>query len=109
MKLSQVVQAGQEYTVYRVVGAQRILVELSAQRLRVLVQCQSKRGWMLPDQGSGVRFLNGVLREVDGSWVVACGDLAELESIASCLPAVYHHLLTPDSDDWQLLRGKKAG
>jgi hypothetical protein len=64
---------------------------------------------MLADQGGGVRYLNGVLRDVDGSWVVACGDLAALESVAHCLPTVYQHLLTPDSDDWQPLGGKKAG
>ncbi len=109
MNLAQAVESGQEYGAYRVVGAQRIFVELGVQRLRVLVQCRSRRRWMIPDQGGGVLYLNGVLREVDGSWVVACGTLAALESVAHCLPAVYQHLLTPDSDDWQILGRKEAG
>jgi hypothetical protein len=109
LKLAQAVRSGLEYGAYRVVGAQRIVVELGTQRLRVLVQCRSKRHWMLSDHGGGVRYLNGVLRERDGSWVVACGDLAALESVANCLPSGYQHLLTLDSDDWQPLEGKKAG
>jgi hypothetical protein len=92
-----------------VVGTQRIFVELGEQRLRVLVQCRSGRRWMIPAQSGSVRYLNGVRRDVDGSWVVACGDLAALASVAHCLPAVYQHLLTPDSDDWQPLGEKKAG
>jgi hypothetical protein len=109
VNLVQAAGLGQECGAYRVVGTRRIVVELDAQRLRVLVQCRSKRRWMISDQGGGVRYLNGVLRDVDGSWVVACGNLATLDSVAHCLPAGYQHLLTPDSDDWQPLRGKKAG
>src|SRR5690242_20157477 len=98
--IGQAVGLGQGYGAYRVVGAQRVIVELSTQRLRILVQCRSGRRWMIPDPGGGVRYLNGVLREEDGSWVVACGDLAAVECIANCLPVTYQHLLTPDSDDW---------
>ena len=104
----QAVRLGQAYGAYRVVGPRRIIVELSAQRLRILVQCRSGRHWMLPDHGGGIRYLNGVLREGDGSWVVICGDLAAVESVANCLPATYQHLLTPDSDDWQPLERKQG-
>lgn len=108
MKMVQAVGSGRAYGAYRVVGTQRILVELSARRLRVLVQCRSGRRWMLPDPGGSVRYLNGVLKEMDGSWIVACGDLAAVDSVANCLPAIYQHLLTPDSDDWHPLERKQG-
>lgn len=109
MDLAQAVRSGQRKSAYRVVGTQRIVVELSAKGLRVLVQCWSKRRWVLPDQGSSIHYLNGVLREADGSWVVACNDLAALDRVAYCLPTGYRHLLVPNSDDWQPLENKKSG
>jgi hypothetical protein len=62
---------------------------------------------MMADQGGGVRYLNGVRRGVDGSWIVTCGDLAVLESMVNCLSAIYQHMLTPDSDDWQPWKERK--
>ena len=109
LNLVQALEASQEQSAYRVVGALRILVQFGKQKLRVLVQCRSRRHWMLTDSGGSIRYLNGVLRDRDGFWVVACCDLAALDSVANCLPAMYQHLLTPDSDDWQNLEGKKAG
>ncbi|HEY0755735.1 MAG TPA: hypothetical protein VGD98_17385 [Ktedonobacteraceae bacterium] len=110
MKLAQVVESGQEARVFRIVGAQRMVVELDAHRLRVLVQYRIKRGWMLADHGNGgVRYLNGVLRDVDGSWIVAGQNLAALERLVNCLPTIYQHLLTPESDDWQILEKQPAG
>jgi hypothetical protein len=109
LNLVQALEVSQEHGAYRVVGALRILVQFGKQKLRVLVQCRSRRHWMLTDSSGGVHYLNGVLRERDGSWVAACGDLAALERVEHCLPAMYQHLLTPDSDDWQTLGGKKAG
>ena len=109
LNLAQAVGPDQINSAYRVVGTRRIVVEPHAQKFRVLLQCRSHRRWMISDHGGGVRYLNGVLRNGDGSWVVASGDLTALESVAHCLPAAYEHLLTPDSDDWYPLRAKKAG
>jgi hypothetical protein len=109
VNLAQAIGRGQTNSAYRMVGTQRIVVEWSTQRLRVLVQCWNKRRWMICDQGGGVRYLNGVLRDGDGSWVVAGAGLAALESMAHCLPAAYQHLLAPDSDDWYSLSAKKVG
>jgi hypothetical protein len=109
LNLARAIGASQKSGAYRRVGMQRILVELGMQRLRVLVQCRSKRRWTIFDPDGGIRYLDGVLREMDGSWVVACRDLAALGSVNNCLPAVYQHLLTPNSDDWHPLGGKKAG
>lgn len=109
LNLVQAVEASQKQGAYRVVGKLRILVQFRKQKLRVLVQCRSRRHWKLTDSGGSIRYLNGVLRDRDGFWVVASCDLAALDHVANCLPAVYQHLLTPDSDDWQNLEGKEAG
>lgn len=112
MNLVQALKASCQQGAYRVVGTLRILVQFRQQRLRVLVQCRSRRRWMLTDSSGGLRYLDGVLRDRDGCWIVACCDLAALDTVVHCLPAVYQHLLTPDSDDWQHLEhleGTKAG
>jgi hypothetical protein len=103
LKLTQALEASQEQCAYRVVGTLRILVQRGQQKLRVLIQCRKRRHWMLADVSGGVRYLNGVLRDVDGSWVIGCCDVAALDSIASGLPATYLHLLALNSDDWQSL------
>jgi hypothetical protein len=107
LKLTQAVEASPEQVAYRVVGALRILVQYRMQKFRVLVQCRKRRHWTLTDSGGGVRYLNGVLREMDGSWVIDGCDVAALDNIARCLPAAYLHLLALDSGDWQALIGKK--
>jgi hypothetical protein len=103
LNLVQAVEASQGQGVYRVVGELRILVQCGNQKLRVLVQRWSRRQWILTASDGGVRYLNGVLRDMDGSWVINYCDIANLDSVAHCLPAAYQHLLTPDSDDWQTL------
>ncbi len=108
MNLAQAVEASQERGAYRVVGTLRILVQFGKQKLRVLVQCRNGRRWMLTDSGGGVRYLNSVLRDIDGSWVVEGCDVAALDIVAHCLPAAYQHLLAPDSDDWRTMIGKKT-
>lgn len=107
MNLAQAVEASQEQGVYRVVGALRILVQFGNQELRVLVQCWSGRHWMPSNSGGGVRYLNGVLRDRDGAWVIDGCDVAALNLVMHCLPAAYQHLLAPASDDWQIIGGKK--
>jgi len=104
VNLAQAVGPGQVASAYRVVGTQRIVVEPGQQRLRVLVQSWNKRRWIIPEQVTSIRYLNGVLRDGDGSWIVACSDLAALVSIEHCLPPEYQHLLTPTSNDWQTLK-----
>ncbi len=107
LKLTQAVEASQEHGAYRVVGTLRILVQWRKQKLRVLVQRRNGRRWMLTDSGGGVRYLNGVLRDMDGSWVIDGNDVAALDSVALCLPVAYLRLLAPDSDNWQTMVGKK--
>jgi hypothetical protein len=109
LKLAQAVEASQEQSAYRVVGALRILVHCGNQKLRVLVQCRNRQHWTLTDASGGVRYLNGVLRDMDGSWVIDRCDIIALDSVAHCLPAAYQHLLALDSDDWQTIAGKKLG
>ncbi len=107
MNLAQAVEASQERGAYRVVGELRILVQFGKQKLRVLVQCWSRQHWVLADSGGGVRYLNGVLRDMDGSWVINGCDVAALDIVAHCLPATYQLLLAPYSDDWQSIVEKK--
>ena len=109
MNLIQAIGEGQRCQAYRVVGALRIIVEKNASRIKVQVQCRSGRRWMTTDNGGGVRYLDGVLRDVDGSFVVACSDLSALNAVAQCLPAAYQHLLTPDKNDWQIVARNEAG
>lgn len=100
-------EASPEQVAYRVVGAMRILVQYRKQELRVLVQCRKSRHWMPIDAGGGVRYLNGVLRDMDGSWIIAGCGVAALDNVASCLPTAYLHLLALDSGDWHILLGRK--
>lgn len=108
MKLAQAVEASQEQGAYRVVGTLRILVEYKKQKLRVLIQCLNRRHWILTDSGGGIRYLNGVRRDIDGSWIVDGCDVTALDNVALCFPPAYQHLLIPDSDDWQILVGNKS-
>jgi hypothetical protein len=109
LNLVQAVGGGQESSAFRVVGTQRIVVEPGVQTLRVLVQCRFGRRWMIPEIDGGIRYLNGVLKEMDGSWIVACGNLEALDRVAHCLPVAYQHLLTPNSDDWHTLKIRHPG
>ncbi|GHO50908.1 hypothetical protein [Ktedonospora formicarum] len=108
MNLLQVIRSDSQQSAYRVVGTQRIIVELGEHQFRVLIQYWNRRRWTIPEY-KGVRYLNGVLRDGDGSWVVVCDDLTALSCALSCLPTIYQHLLTPDSDDWQPSEGLKGG
>jgi hypothetical protein len=109
LNLAQAVRASQELGAVRVVGTQRIVVEVRAQTIRILIQCRWRQRWVIPEMDSSIRYLNGVFREVDGSWIVATGNLAALDSVVSCLPAAYQHLLTPYSDDWHALQTRYPG
>ena len=103
MNLAQAVEVSQEQSAYRIVGTLRILVQRGNQKLRVLVQCYNRRHWMLIDSGSSIHYLNGVLRDIDGSWVMGSCNVADLDAIMHCLPIAYQHLLAPESDDWQII------
>ena len=108
LNLIQAMEASHEQcAAYREVGTLRILVQREKQKLRVLVQCRSRQQWMLTDSGGGVRYLNGVLRERDGSWVISGCDSAALDLVAHCLPIAHQHLLAPYNDDWHSIRGEK--
>lgn len=109
MKLAQALEAGQEQSAYRVVGRLRILVQFGKQTLRVLVQCRNRRRWVLTDSSGGVRYLNGVFRDIDGSWVIGRCDVAALDIVAHGLPVAYQHLLALNSDDWQIIGKKEQG
>lgn len=84
MNLAQAVEASQKQGAYRIIGTLRILVQFGNQELRVLVQCRSRRHWRLIDSGGGVRYLNGVRRDLDGSWVMDSCD-----SAAECLKSMH--------------------
>lgn len=109
MKLTQALEESQGQGVYREVGGLRILVQVGKQALRVLVQCRNGRHWVLTDSRGGVRYLNGVLRDSDGSWVIGRCDSAALNIVVHALPVAYQHLLALDSDDWQAIRKKCEG
>lgn len=103
MKIAQALGSGKRPVAYRVIDKQRILVERETNQLRVVVQRRVGQCWLLSDALEGVRYLNGVFKDSDGSWIVAGCDLALLSCIGDCLPAKYQHLLTVSSDDWCIL------
>lgn len=60
---------------------------------------------MADDDGGGVRYLAGVLRDGMGRYLALCSsdDLSDIELIRSLLPACFQTLLIPASNDWHAI------
>ena len=87
------------------VGDRRVIVDRGGEFLMVHLQCRSKRRWVAEDDGGGVRYLAGVLRDGMGRYLSLCpsDDLSAIERISTLLPLRSQALLIATSNDWHAL------
>ena len=105
MNLEQALAASCHHLACRRLGNRRVIVDCGQDFLTVLIQRRSKRCWITDDDGGGVRYLAGVLRDGMGRYLSLCpsDDLSDIERIRTMLPLCSQALLTPTSHDWHVL------
>jgi hypothetical protein len=105
MNLGQAIAASSHHLAIRQVGDRRVIVDRGQEFLTVLIQRRSKRRWIADDNGGGVRYLAGVLRDGMGRYLSLCSSdgLSDLERIRTVLPLCSQVLLLPACDDWQAI------
>src|SRR6202043_2046419 len=71
----------------RQVGDRRVVVDRGQELVTVHIQRRSKRHWIADDDGGGVRYLAGVLRDGMGRYLSLCpyDDLSAIEQIRALL------------------------
>ncbi len=102
MDLEQAIAASSSHLACRVVGNRRVIVGLQQELLTISIQRKAKLHWITDDDGGGVRYLAGVLRDDAGRYLYASGDVTCLPRIRAYLPLCYHTLLLPECDDWHV-------
>ena len=80
-----------------------MIVARGQELLAIHIQRKAKRHWIIDDDGGGVRYLAGIIRDDAGGYLLASGDMACIPQIRAFLPPYYHALLMPEYDDWQAL------
>jgi hypothetical protein len=102
LNLEQAIAASCHHLACRQVGDRRVIVDRGQEFLTVHIQRRSKRRWIADDDGGGVRYLAGVLRDDMGRYLYLCpsGDLSDIDQIRRLLPLCYQALLLPACDDW---------
>lgn len=85
------------------VGDRRVIVDRRQELLMIYIQRRAKMHWIADDNGGGVRYLVGVLRDDAGRYLFASGDVTSIPQIRAYLPSSYHALLFPERDDWQVM------
>ena len=105
MNLGQAIAASSHHLACRQVGDRRVIVDRGGEFLTIHLQRRSKRRWGADDEGGGVRYLTGVLRDGMGRYLSLCpsDDLSDIERIRMLLPLCSQALLIPTSDDWHAL------
>jgi hypothetical protein len=103
MNLEQAIAASNSSLACRVVDDRRIIVDRGQELLTIYIQRKTKMHWIVDDDGGGVRYLAGVLRDGAGRYLYASGDVTRLPQIRAYLPLCYHALLLPECDDWQAI------
>lgn len=101
LNVEQALTASRASLAYRVADNRRIIVEWRGELLLMQIQRRLNRHWVLDDDGGGVRYLAGVLRDGSGRYLYASSDLTCLEGVRSCLPSRDQELFLPESDDWR--------
>ena len=86
-------------------GDRRVIVDGGQELLAVHLQRRSRRHWVADDDGGGVRYLAGVLRDGGGRYLCLSPshDLSDIEQIRVLLPTCHQELLSPASDDWHAI------
>jgi hypothetical protein len=89
----------------REVSDRRVIVDRGQELLTIHVQRWSKGRWIADDNGGGVRYLAGVLRDGMGRYLSLCPsvDLSDIDQIRTLLPLCYQALLLPVCDDWHAI------
>jgi len=103
LNLEQALAASRHHLACRRDGDRRVIVDGRQQLLTVHLQRRSGKRWMADDNGGGVRYLMGVLRDSVGSYLslYPLDGLSDIEHIRTLLPACYQALLSPACDDWR--------
>lgn len=105
MNLEQALAASCHHLAYRQVGDRRVIVDCGQAFLTIHIQRRLKRCWIADDNGGGVRYLAGVLRDDMGSYLSLClsDGLSAIERTRVLLPLCYQALLLPACDDWHAI------
>jgi hypothetical protein len=105
MNLGQAIAGSSHHLAIRQVGDRRVIVGRGQEFLTVLIQRRSKSRWIPDDNGGGVRYLAGVLRDGVGRYLSLCfsNGLSDIERIRMVLPLCSQALLLPTCDDWQAI------
>ncbi len=103
MNLEQAITASSSRLACRVVGNRRVIVARGQELLTISIQRKAKLHWIIDDDGGGVRYLAGVLRDDAGRYLYASDDVTCIPQIRAYLPRRYHTLLLPECDDWHAM------
>jgi hypothetical protein len=105
MNLVQAIAASSNHLAIRQVGDRRVIVDRGEEFLTVHIQRRSNSRWIADDNGGGVRYLAGVLRDGMGRYLSLCSSdgLYDIERIRTVLPLCSQALLLPECDDWQVI------
>ena len=105
LNLEQALASSRHRLACRAVSDRRVIVARGQELLAIHVQRRSKRRWIAADDGGGVRYLAGVLRDGMGRYLYLCplDDLSDIDQIRTLLPPSYQALLIPTSDDWHAI------
>jgi hypothetical protein len=105
LNLEQALTRSSHRLACREVSDQRVIVDREQEVLTIHIQRRSKRRWIADDDGGGVRYLTGVLRDDIGRYLSLCksDDLSGIDQIRTLLPLCYQALLLPACDDWHAI------
>jgi hypothetical protein len=105
LNLEQAITASDSSLACRVVDNRRVIVDRGQKLLTIHVQRCAKRRWIIDDEGGGVRYLAGVIRDGMGRYLSLCSsnDVSDIEQIRMLLPLRYQTLLVLTSDDWHAI------
>jgi hypothetical protein len=103
LNLEQAVAASFRCLACRVVDDRRVIVEYRQELLIIQLQRRSNRGWIPDDNGGGIRYLMGILRDGAGRFLCTSDDLSRIAWMSACLPLSYQALMVPECDDWLVM------
>ena len=103
LNLERAIAASCRCLAYRVVDDRRVIVEYRRELLIIQIQRRSKKRWITDDNGGGVRYLMGILRDDTGRYLCIPDDPSDLVWMRAYLPLRYQALLLPECDDWQVM------
>jgi hypothetical protein len=104
LNLEHAIAASCHQLACRVVGDRRVIVHHQRELLTIQIQRRSKRRWITDDDGGGVRYLAGVMRDATGRYLCKPDDLSDIVRMRAWLPLCYQTLLLPECEDWQSMK-----